>query len=197
MQIPLPFQDDEGNQLFLKSNLPVSDLGEFLEHPVERIVSSTSPLIKTPFEMATGVDTFTGQELNLNTLSGVTDKITDKLGISGGGARTTAQLAEHILKNFGLSNISTNLVKKVQTALEYGAGDVSSQQLWSEIFRSVLQNTNEENVRNSGLYDELEKYQAEIKRLKNQGIDVPTIKEITASNKLKLNNLKNKRAKSK
>ena len=29
---------------------------------------------------------------------------------------------------------------------------------------------------------------------KNQSIDVPKIKEITASNKLKLNNLKNKRA---
>jgi hypothetical protein len=193
MQIPLPIQDSEGNQLFLKANLPVSDLGEFLENPVQRIVSSTSPLIKTPFERVTGVDTFTGQELHLDTLSG----ITDKLGIDSGGARNTAQLAEHILKNFGLSNVSTNLVKKVQTALEYGAGNISGQELWSEIFRSVLQNTNEENVRNSGLYDELEAYQAEIKRLKNQGIDVPTIKEITASNNIKLNNLKNKRAKSK
>ena len=197
MQIPLPFQDDEGNQLFLKSNLPLSDLGEFLENPVERIVSSTSPLIKTPFERVTGVDTFTGQELHLDTLSGVTDKIADKLGIDGGGARNTAELAEHILKNFGLSNISTNLVKKVQAKLDYDSGDKTGQQLWAEIFRSVLQSTNEENVRQSGLYDELETYQAEIKRLKNQGIDVPTIREINAANKLKLNNLKNKRAKSK
>lgn len=193
MQIPLPFQDDEGNQLFLKSNLPVSDLGEFLENPVQRIVSSTSPLIKTPFERVTGVDTFTGQELHLDTLSG----ITDKLGIDSGNARDKAELAEHILKNFGLSNISTNLIKKVQTVLDYDSGDKSGQQLWAEIFRSVLQNTNEENVRQSGLYDELETYQAEIKRLKNQGIDVPTIREINAANKLKLNNLKNKRAKSK
>ena len=197
MQIPLPFTGSDGNQLFLKANLPVSDLGEFLENPVQRIVSSTSPLIKTPFERVTGVDTFTGQKLNLDTLSRVTDKITDKLGIDGGGARNTAELAEHILKNFGLSNISTNLVKKVQAKLDYDSGDKSGQQLWAEIFRSVLQNTNEENVRQSGLYDELEAYQAEIKRLKNQGIDVPTIREINTANKLKLNNLKNKRAKSK
>lgn len=190
MQIPLPFQDDEGNQLFLKSNLPVSDLGEFLENPVERLVSSTSPLIKTPFEMTTGKDTFTGQDLNLKTISG----ITDKLGIDSGNARNTAQLSELILKNFGLSNISTNLIKKVQAILENSEGEKSSQQMWAEIFRSVLQNTNEENVKQSGLYDELEAYQAEVKRLKNQGIDVPTIKEITASNKLKLNNLKKKRA---
>lgn len=191
MQIPiLGAKDAEGNQLFLKANLPLSDLGEFLENPMQRIASSASPLIKTPFEMATGVDTFTGQETNYKTLSG----ITDKLGIDSGNARNTAEMAELILKNFGLSNVSTNLIKKVQTVLDNSEGEKSSQQVWAEIFRSVLQSTNAENVKQSGLYDELEAYQAEVKRLKNQGIDVPTIKEITASNKLKLNNLKNKRA---
>ena len=191
MQIPiLGAKDAEGNQLFLKANLPLSDLGEFLENPMQRIASSASPLIKTPFEMATGVDTFTGQETNYKTLSG----ITDKLGIDSGNARNTAEMAELILKNFGLSNVSTNLIKKVQTVLDNSEGEKSSQQVWAEIFRSVLQSTNAENVKQSGLYDELEAYQVEVKRLKNQGIDVPTIKEITASNKLKLNNLKNKRA---
>ena len=194
MQIPiLGGTDDEGNQLFLKTNLPISDLGEFLSDPTGRLASSLTPIIKTPIEAKTGRDLFTGQDLNYKTLSG----LTDKLGIDSGNARNTAELAELILKNFGLSNISTNLVKKVQAKLDYDSGDKSGQQLWAEIFRSVLQSTNEENVRQSGLYDELEAYQAEIKRLKNQGIDVPTIKEITASNKLKLNNLKNKRAKSK
>ena len=194
MQLPiLGGTDGDGNQLFLKTNLPLSDLGEFLENPMQRTASSLTPILKTPIEATTGRDLFTGQDLNYKTLSG----ITDKLGIDSKGARDTAELSELILKNFGLSNVSTNLIKKVQTVLDYDSGDKSGQQLWAEIFRSVLQNTNEENVRNSGLYDELEAYQAEIKRLKNQGIDVPTIKEITASNKLKLNNLKNKRAKSK
>ena len=191
MQIPiLGGTDDEGNQLFLKSNLPLSDLGEFLSDPTGRIASSLTPILKTPIEAKTGKDLFTGQDLNYKTLSG----ITDKLGIDGGNARNAAQLSELILKNFGLSNISTNLIKKVQAILENSEGEKSSQQMWAEIFRSVLQNTNEENVKQSGLYDELEAYQAEVKRLKNQGIDVPTIKEITASNKLKLNNLKKKRA---
>ena len=47
---------------------------------------------------------------------------------------------------------------------------------------------------NSGLYDEMLQYQAVIKRLKNQGIDVPTMTEINATNKMKLNRLKRKRA---
>ena len=37
-------------------------------------------------------------------------------------------------------------------------------------------------------------YQAVIKRLKNQGVNVPTMTEINATNKMKLNRLKRKRA---
>ena len=101
--------------------------------------------------------------------------------------------AEHILNSFGLQNVSTNLLKKVTTILEASQGSASPQDIWAEILRSILQSTNAENVRTSGLYDELEAYQAEIERLKDQGIDVPTIKELTASNRIKANRLKTKR----
>ena len=201
MQIPLPFTGSDGNQLFLKANLPVSDLGEFLSNPVQRTVASVSPIIKTPIEMTTGKNLFTGNESNYTTLSSsrAAKKLNDTLtnmGISTTGITKVEDAADLILNNFGLQNVSTNLVKKVEAILNNSDGQTSGQQLWSEIFRSVLQNTKEESVRNSGLYDELEKYQAEIKRLKNQGIDVPTIKEITASNKIKVNKLKKKRASS-
>ena len=192
MQIPLPFKDDKGNQLFLKSNLPVSDLGEFLSEPVKRVVSSTSPIIKTPFEMVTGKSTFTGEDANYNVLSGTLNK----LGVRGQGIENTAQAAETILNNFGLQNISTNLIRKVEAILDKDNPAKSDQQLWAEIFRSVLQNTKQENVVNSGLYDQLDQYKSIIKRLKNQGIDVPTMTQINQVNKMKLNNMKNKRARS-
>ena len=56
---------------------------------------------------------------------------------------------------------------------------------------------NQENVETSKLYDEMEGYQQLFSELKKQGIDVPTIREINASNKNKLRNMKNKRTKSK
>lgn len=192
MQIPLPFKDDDGNQLFLKSNLPVSDLGEFLSKPVQRTVASTAPLIKTPFEMVTGKSTFTGEDANYNVLSGTLNK----LGVRNQGIENTAQAAETILNNFGLQNISTNLIRKVTAVLDKDNPAKSDQQLWAEIFRSVLQNTKQENVIQSGLYDELEQYQSIIKRLKSQGVDVPTMTQINQVNRMKLNNMKNKRAKS-
>ena len=114
--------------------------------------------------------------------------------INDTGVQDSAQAVELILNNFGLQNVSTNIVRKLQAIFDNANGEKSGQQLWSEILRSLVQNTNAENVINSGLYDELEAYQALVKELKNQGTDVPTIREITSSNKLKLNNLKKKRA---
>ena len=190
MQIPLPFTGSNGEQLFLKANLPVSDLGEFMSSPVQRTLSSTAPLIKTPIEMVTGKSLFTGEDANYNTLKNTAEK----LGIRSEGVNNTAKLAETILNGFGMQNVSTNLIKKVQAVLDKDQDGKSNQQLWAEIFRSVLQNTKRENIVNSGLYDEMQQYQAVIKRLKNQGIDVPTMTEINATNKMKLNRLKRKRA---
>lgn len=190
MQIPLPFTGSNGEQLFLKANLPVSDLGEFMSNPLQRTGASTAPFIKTPIEIITGKSLFTGEDTNYNTLKNTAEK----LGIRSQGVQDTAQLAETILNGFGMQNVSTNLIKKVQAVLDKDQDGKSNQQLWAEIFRSVLQNTKRENIVNSGLYDEMLQYQAVIKRLKNQGIDVPTMTEINATNKMKLNRLKRKRA---
>lgn len=198
MQIPLPFTGSDGNQLFLKANLPVSDLAEYLENPLQRVVSSATPLIKLPYEKVTGVDTFTGQPLNKTAGKQLRINLNNTLGINlPESIDNYTSAAQTILDGFGLSNISTNLVKKVSKVLEKASGEnVSQQELWAEIFRSVLQNTNQEKVQNSNLYNQYLFYQDYFKQLKDQGIDVPTINEINKSNKIKLNNLKTKRAKS-
>ena len=133
MQIPLPFTGSNGEQLFLKANLPVSDLGEFMSNPVQRTLSSTAPLIKTPIEAVTGKSLFTGEDANYNTLKNTAEK----LGIKYQGVQDTAQLAETILNGFGMQNVSTNLIKKVQAVLNKDQDGKSNQQLWAEIFRSV------------------------------------------------------------
>lgn len=194
MQLPIPWANDEnGNQWFLKANLPVSDLGEWMENPVQRLFASTNPLIKMGAEMTTGKDLFTGQDLRMNT----TKKLLNSLGVSDipEGVTNTAQLAEHILSGLGLSNISTNVIKKVTAIINSATNndDVNGAELWAEIFRSVVQNTNQDSVENSKLYEEYETYQNLIKQLKEQGVDVPTIQQMQKSGQIKLNKLKNKR----
>ena len=191
MQIPLPFTDSDGNTLFIKANLPLSDLGEFMSSPIQRTVSSTSPLIKAPFEMVTGVDTFTGQEANNRTYSNVLSK----MGINTPpGITNSLGTAESILKSMGMTNVTTNMVKKVSKILDKAKGeDVSGSEIWAEIFRSVLQNTNQEKIENSRAYEDLEAYQNYIKSLKNQGIDVPTIRDINNQSKRTLRSVQNRR----
>lgn len=191
MQIPLPFKDDNGNQMFLKANLPVSDLGEWLSHPIQRTLSSTSPYIKTPIEMVTGKDLFTGEDSYNNTFDDLSKATTGK-GLSVGGQKW-AKKAEQLLSGMGLDKITTNNVKKVSAILNKHNGDMDNQAMWAEIFRSILQNTNQDKIETSRAYEDLEAYQEYIKALKNQGIDVPTIKELNGQSKRTLRKVINRR----
>lgn len=193
MQIPLPFTFEDGNQLFLKTNLPVSDLGEWMSKPLQRAVSSTAPLMRTPFELVTGVDTFTGQDSNYKAMSNLVETATGKPLNSG--VKNLSGKAEQILAGLGVSNISTNLVKKVTAILKRNNGNMDDQAMWAEIFRSIVQNTNQETIETSRAYDDLELYQQYIKSLKNQGINVPTVTELNNQSKRTLRKAKSRRAK--
>lgn len=171
MQIPLPFTDKEGNQLFLKANLPLSDLGEWMSNPIQRAVSSTSPVIKAPVEYVTGIDTFTGQP-------------------------SYKTKTEQLLTSLGLQNVSTNLKRKAEAIVSRYNGDTTNQEMFAELFRSLVQNVNRENVMQSGLYDELEAYQALVKQLKEQGQNIPTLTDINRIRKNRINAIMKKRANS-
>ena len=190
MQIPLPWTDDDGNQMFLKANLPISDLGEWLSNPLQRLVSSTSPIIKGPFEAVTGVDTFTGQTANNNAVSGLAETLgaepSDK-------TKSALSKAEALLKGMGMSNVTTKMIKRVSKIMQAYNDDISNQQMWGEIFSSLLQNTNQESVENQRLYNEMNEYAAIVKQLKDQGYDVPTMREINASSKNTLRRMTKRR----
>jgi len=166
-QIPTPFKDSKGNRLFMKTNLPLSDLGEYMENPVQRGLSSVTPIIKAPIEKVTGKDLFTGQDVN------------------------SKNSIERIANYLGINTITTDVWKKIKAIQN---SNLSDNEKWAEILRSMMQNVNEEKVRNNKLYQELNYYQNKISNLKRQGIDVPTIKELTEQSKSNVNRMKKKRA---
>lgn len=168
-QIPTPFKDSKGNQLFMKTNLPLSDLGEYMSNPLQRSLSSVTPIIKAPIEKVTGKDLFTGQDVN------------SKSSID--------RLANYL----GINTITTDLMRKIKAIQD---SDLSDNEKWAEILRSMLQNTNEEKVRNNKLYQDMLYYQDRVSSLKRQGINVPTIKELTEQSKSNVNRLKKKRTRS-
>ena len=145
----LPLFMGDGGLTTAKLNLPVSDLGEYLSNPLQRLVSSTSPLMKTPFELTSGVDTFTGQD------------ISDRSGL------------ETLARSLGLTNIY-NEAGNIYDLIS-GEEDLSA----STIAPSIFRYTDPEKVANQNQYEELMQYQKFVKQLKNQGIDVPSIRELS------------------
>ena len=171
-QLPLPFEDEDGNTIMLKMNLPVSDLTIFSspQNTLQRIVSSTTPLIRAPFEQVTGVDTYTGQEIY-------------RSGIE--------QLANYI----GVNSLTTDVWDKIEAIIAQHNGDMNSTEMWTEIFNSLAQYNNQEKIRNSNLYEEMERYSSLVSDLKKQGIEVPTIRDLTNTSSTRLTQLQRKRNK--
>ena len=150
MQIPV-YTDENGNTLVLKTNLPAADLGEWFDSPtsfVQRAVSSSSPLFKTPIEIATGVDPFTGYE---STKSG----------------------PDYLASILGLSNV-TRAFENVPQVSEDNTGAEN----FARILSSVGSYNNTENIALNNAYEELEEYQNYINELEAQGITVPTLTEL-------------------
>lgn len=160
-ELPL-FMGDEGLTT-AKLNLPVGDLGEYLENPLQRLVSSTSPLIKTPFELTSGVDTFTGQD------------ISNRSGL------------ETLARSLGLTNVynaTGNIMDLVNGETELTPATVAP---------SIFRYSDAEKIANQREYEELIQYQQIVKDLKNQGIDVPTINELRNSTDTILKAVKKRR----
>lgn len=147
LQIPL-FTDENGNLLTLKSNLPASDLGEWVDDPIRKLVSSASPFITTPYEMATGVDVFTGQESNDTSV-------------------------DYLANMLGLANMS-----KVPGRLMSISPDNTASQNLSNLFGSVFSYNDADKIAMSNAYEEAQSYQDYINELKSQGINVPTLAEL-------------------
>lgn len=170
----IPLFSGENGVTTLKANLPVSDLGEYLTNPLQRLVSSTTPLIKTPFEMATGVDTFTGQD------------ISDRSGL------------ETLANALGIQNLTTkqfDRASNIYDTLVNGEDKVNQENLLATLFPSIFRYADSSKIASQQQYEELQQYQELIKELKNQGIDVPTINELTNSTNASIRNLKNSRNK--
>lgn len=63
LYIPIPGLDENGNYTVLRANLPFGQLIETVDDPMQSITNMLSPAIKAPIEYATGIDSFTGREI--------------------------------------------------------------------------------------------------------------------------------------
>lgn len=147
MQVPIG-TDEKGNTIMLKTNLPAADLGEWVSDPIKKLISSSTPYLKTPFEIATGVDTYTGQELDRTPLETI-------LGLTG----------------------MANMAKVPDRLMSISDENTTAQNL-TNLFGSVASYNDVEKITNQNAYQEMLDYQNYINELKDNGIDVPTLQEL-------------------
>ena len=161
---PIPLMQKDGKYYQLKTSFPVSDLGEYLENPAQKIISSLTPLIRAPFEYTINRQIFTGQEIQR--FEG--EKGRD-LGFLGIDART-----EYLIEQTGLERLIapvTNIVSLLQN------NDAA------RIAPTVASMGDVETARRSASYDRLDQLRDLFKYYKQEQIPILTLSEIENINK--------------
>ena len=63
MYIPIPKIDKDGNYKFVKATIPFGDVNDVLSNPLNAVFSKATPVLRTPYELMTGKNTFTGRDI--------------------------------------------------------------------------------------------------------------------------------------
>lgn len=165
--IPLPFLSDNNTINYLKASLPTSDIFEWASNPVERLVNVTSPIIKAPFELATGVNTFTGRPIE------------QYKGEMSQNIPFLTKKGEWGLGQFGLDvplRTVTNLA-----SLPFADSDTFNDKF--NRGTGLLGSTSQEKIRNARLYKQIDDIKAYINKLKDSGTNIKSLDEINSNNK--------------
>src|SRR5690606_9071466 len=172
MWIPIPGLTKDGKYVAIKSNLPVGELGEFVSNPLGKIVSSFAPLIRTPFEIVSNTQMFTG--LPIEEFKGQRGYIMPEL----------TRKQEYLLNQTGLG-VPTSLGLDVARTAKRGiTGELEGQNLFNilsgALGRSVFSSGDVERARTSRAYEEVRQIEELFKYYKQENQEILTLAEISA-----------------
>lgn len=164
MWIPV-FVNQNGEYKALKANLPVGDFAEFLSDPFKKVVSSTAPVIRSPFEMTMNTQAFTGMPIQ------------EFKGQRGYQIPWVSRKVEYGLSQLGLDVPIAAGTDIVQGVGQIAGGDVGGG-IEKAIGRSFLSSGSVEKARLSRDYDRLNELRDLMKYYKQEGVKILTLDEI-------------------
>ncbi len=165
MWIPMPGLTKGGKYTAIKLNLPVGDLGEFLDTPLRKVVSILGPAVRVPFELATGTQIFTQRPIQ------------DFEGQRGYNFDFLTRRQEYLLAQTGLDVP----LGGIQGLARAGAGLAGFEETNASLpgaFPSVFSEGDTARAKTSEEYDYLKQVTDLYKYYKQEVGDVPTIAEI-------------------
>ncbi len=164
MYIPIPTIDKDGNYKFIRAQLPFGDLISTVDDPWGTLVNASTPLIKTPYELATGIDTFTGREIESfpgeksKQLPFIPKKTENLLGDLT-GLDVPLKLGYNLLKNSENGGFGQNILDTVTIS-----GNVDTDKLNRQ-------------------YDEINELKTMMKQYQQEGYEFSTMNELKRANK--------------
>lgn len=164
LYIPIPVLGKDGSYKVIRANLPFGQLIENVEDPIQSGVNMLSPAIKAPIEYATGIDSFTGREI-------------EKFP----GERST-QIPFLTKKQQKFISDFSGLDVPLKNAVRIGEGAMEGN-IGKGLLNTVTMTNNIDTDKLSKQYDELEELQNMMKQYKQEGYEFSTMTELRKANK--------------
>lgn len=171
-QLYMPvWKKKDGQLVMAKLSLPVTALSELqfgAEDLTQNVVSKLTPLIRAPFEAATGTQTFTGQPIER-----YEGELSTRIALPG-----VTKGTEWLMSQVGLDTPLSAVTQLGQSAYQAATGQ--------DGLRSGLKATgvfdivNPQDNQLSKLYSTIESLNARSKVLQSQGVEIPTLDAINA-----------------
>jgi hypothetical protein len=169
MWIPMPGLTKGGKYTAVKMNLPVGDLGEFLDTPLRKVVSILGPAVRVPFELATGTQIFTQRPIE------------DFPGQRGYNFDFLTRRQEYLLSQTGL-DVPLSTAQGLVRGAAGIAGLDRNQMSLGQAVPSVFSEGDVARAQRSEAYDYLKQVTDLYRYYKQEAGEVPTIAEIENRN---------------
>jgi hypothetical protein len=183
--IPIPFLGEDGKFYAIKASLPLGDLGEWASDPVRRLMASTSPVIRAPFEIATNTQTFSNMPIE------------SFKGQKGFQIPELPRGAEYALGQFGLDVPVAQMFDLGRTTVQGFKGEISNpiDAISQGLLGTAVSKRDPAATKTRKAYEYLDELENLMRYYKQENIEIPTIAEINNRDKSGriqaiLNNLK-------
>jgi len=173
--IPIPIINDKGQYTAIRARLPIEDLGEFLDNPLRKVVSSTSPAIRAPYEIVANRQMYSGQPIQ------------EFRGQRGYMIPEASKKVEYLMGQFGLDTPVSTVMDIGRTAVQGFKGELQGKNAFDLIDksfgRSMFGSGSIERASTIQAYQELDELRELFKYYKQEEIPIKTLTEIQNENK--------------
>ena len=172
LYIPIPILKEDGSYTIIRTQLPFGNFVSMVDNPVNEMVNMVGPAIKTPFELATGTNTFTG--LPIENFKGEMSKNIPFMTKKG----------EHILSATTGLDVPLKTGSRVYQGISdtMASGGTPLEALTNGLGNTLTIQGNIENDKLNKMYEDLDELETMMKQYEQKGYNFSTINELKKAN---------------